>query len=634
MAKQKPNKEKEDKDRKGFWWFFKQKKNLPLLLSLLGGSATVITGTLLLSSPANPSTSNGDSSPITSSSQVTSVPGSEAPFSGNEVPDWNLDNPTINPNNAGFGVAYDQLQFNRYQDQYLYQSGKNFYEGAPSQDNKFLEPAFTIYNVRQSELVYSFQFDSGENYKNYIETSSASYYDFSDIRIAYDLGDTIYTFNRVYLQLYANPESQRGGNYQPMIDLLLEEDVDFVGREVYFLLKFDVNDASTYTIIDFSSSDFRNFYISDILIVDDIFYVGVNINTFTFVFPEDFANLQTYSFIPFPENPTLSLRDASTNYGFIYQFDYSNPLDLQFINVTTVSTNYNSSIFFLGYRVGFETRYTNENGELYIRISATFTVDSDNTVESYMSTFEETFIPINEKVSIYDAITLSIIENVANIQDRFDTSPNVVTIFNFQGFYNFDSNHLSFISLTSYASAYEDIENVRFYTTSQTYETLTFTVSGDIFKIINKIVLNYPSMSPNYIGFNPNYLVYAFNELCQINPETKAETILATHDNDGVTIVNIFERQGGYYLIGNYYENEAQPNVQSVDAYIQKLDVNFNLVDELIIAGSGDEVARAIVLDNNGQPVFIITSNSIDGPFAPFADDNENQSNVTYIVSF
>ncbi|MFZ9197660.1 MAG: hypothetical protein ACO22H_04840, partial [Bacilli bacterium] len=69
--------------------FVTDKKKLPLLLMLLGGGATVVTGTVLLANPGNGG----------STGNTTSQPGgSNVPFSGDDVPEWDFENATLDGN--------------------------------------------------------------------------------------------------------------------------------------------------------------------------------------------------------------------------------------------------------------------------------------------------------------------------------------------------------------------------------------------------------------------------------------------------------------------------------------------------------------------------------------------------------
>jgi hypothetical protein len=106
-------------------------------------------------------------------------------------------------------------------------------------------------------------------------------------------------------------------------------------------------------------------------------------------------------------------------------------------------------------------------------------------------------------------------------------------------------------------------------------------------------------------------------------------------DQDGYIHAGLYKKEGGYFLSGTLYDYEDfNPTVQKSAAVLRELDEDFNVVNELILDGSEDDTGGAIALNNVGQPVWFVTSNSIDGPFAAFAASNPSQARRTYTVSF
>lgn len=636
MAQQsKKQDEKEKNKKKGFWWFFQQKKNLPLILSLLGGGATVITGTLLLSSPA--SSSQGSNSTIISSSASTSLGGSQ-PFSGNQVPDWDLSNPTISSGASGFGIGYDVLWFNRYQEQYLYQSGINYAENETPSDVQIPEAAFSIFNVRTSSLVFFYQFDSGSTFKGFLEDNPeySNQYN-SDIRIAYDQDSTVYAFINVNLQLSSNDiASRRGGDYQPMVDYILDNNFTITNNQFAFMISFDLESPSDYQILGATSNYAGYVYPNDILFVDHSFYLSMTFSKQVYVNPLVLNGIPTFSFAPLPEVETLPVFTNSTNltsYAFIYSYDYTTNNELVLRSTDSISTNLYSWIWFEGYRVGFDTKYITDDGSLRIGLNFGYYVDSSEQFDTKLNALEDNFVAENEKADVYNRLLTNLTTSVSEIDDYNQSVLAKNLNFSIRGSLNLDTSEMSEISVATNVWQSQTVNGEQINLSSYYYESLIITESGDKFEIQQYIFTIWTPTNRNNSNYNPDNLQHSISVVNRIQ-SNGSSTEIYSHDGDGVIISGIYEREGGYYIIGNYYENESKPNVQNVDAFLQKVDTNFDVLEEVVFAGSGDDLANIITLGNNGQPIFVVYSNSIDGSFEDFATDNPDRTMVTYVISF
>lgn len=91
---------------------------------------------------------------------------------------------------------------------------------------------------------------------------------------------------------------------------------------------------------------------------------------------------------------------------------------------------------------------------------------------------------------------------------------------------------------------------------------------------------------------------------------------------------------GGYYVSGTYYESESTPDVQSTDAFLLEVDEDFNTINELILAGSGDDNGSQITLNSQGRPVWLVQSNSTDGDFEEAGASNTDGRFKIYSVTF
>lgn len=182
------------------------------------------------------------------------------------------------------------------------------------------------------------------------------------------------------------------------------------------------------------------------------------------------------------------------------------------------------------------------------------------------------------------------------------------------------------------------IDNVRYqfsnyyssYVTGMSDGETAFIIETDTSFLYPEIqVTNY-----GWSGFNPDYRVYTYNAISRINLDTNEVTLIEENDDNGKYISGIYQKNGGYYISGTYYECEDKPEVQSTDAFLLEVDENLVTLNELVLAGSGDDNGSQITLNSQGRPVWLVQSNSTDGDFAEAGASNTEGRFKVYSVTF
>lgn len=622
----------------GLMSFLLNKKNLPLLLLLLGGGATVVTGTVLLSTPG----SNGSESSLSSGgSQTTSTSESSSEaFSGNEVPEWDLTNPTLSGEGANFGVGYDFTFNTRYQNDYLYQTGRNLFENAPSQDSRFSDYGFSIFNIRTATVEFQFAFNPGQTYINYIINNVDSYNYWGNLRFAYDGESSIYVMITTPLQSDLEEiDSRLQGNYQPMVDFALSLGTPLDEQHEFFL-KFDIADNTTYEVIDgrYSAMSGGMSDTNDLLFENGILYLAAGFNKFAIDNPSSVQENSLFDFLPIPEGyPTFTTLAGNVEFSYLFSLNITNIDEIILLSTTPITFDNNGWIYFSGYRKGFETRYFNDEGSLAIQISSWLYFNNNTAIEDYFNGLEQNFLSETDRDELYSFGEAKLSEFATRNNDELAQS--ITTSFNFTayGFYNFDTNLLENPLFNAWSWYTQNLNGTMTELNNSFYQSYVIMESGDVYIITNEIFAVFVRENDFYGGFssyNPDHLRYAYSSLESVDLTTKTKTMIEENDYNGKSISGIYEKEGGFYITGTYYETETSTDVQSADAYLMKVDASFNEVAELVLSGSKDEQGGSIVLNAQARPVWIVYSNSIDGDFESFAASNPNGTFKPYLVSF
>ncbi len=618
--------------------FVTDKKKLPLLLLLLGGGATVVTGTVLLANPGNGG-SNGNS---------TSQPGgSNPPFSGDDVPEWDFDNATLDGSGSAVGVGYDYNWLGRFQNEYYYQVGRNLIEGAPDtftgNIERYTELLFSIYNTRSAEVEFLYHFEVSDSYKTFMLESQDNFdYVYSWLQVAYDQEDTIL----VLLNFEYRMDEEiplLGGSYEPIETYIANRfnprNNDY--NRYSLLLQFDIDDNSQYTILDAYDYENRAIYVEDLLIEESKLYLSTKVHKQTIDNNLTMPNTNKFEFLEIPETyPTFinySQNFQNPRFSFISEVDILNDNSLEFVSNTAVTFDGESHLYFNGYRKGFETKFFNENGEIAIGLNSYIYAQEEAEITNHFNDLETNFLSEAEIERLYP-----LIENKAKeffnrtLTYREDLNMNIN--FNIYGLYNFETGLMTNNNYSTFTWQTVMIENVE-YQISNNFNSYVVIMSDNVtaFQITSDTASMFPIEQNNglgWSGFNPDYRIYTYSSLSSVNLETGELTLIEENDDNGKFISNIYQKTGGYYITGTYYESEATPNVQSTDAFLLQLNENFETVAELVLAGSGDEIGSQITLNAQGRPVWLVQSNSRDGDFTEAGASNTEGRLKLYSVSF
>jgi hypothetical protein len=592
--------------------FVTDKKKLPLLLLLLGGSATVVTtAAVVLSGPRGGNESSG-------------------PISGNEVPNWDFDDATLTADGNGIGASFDFRYMARFQNDYYIQAGRNFFEGATLQSEEHTESAFSVYNFRTGEIIFEYTFEIGDAHRNAILGGSNFSY-WSDIRVAFDNESTI------FVSLDSNFPSTLGGSYGPMKTHAISKFGDLNSSDyVQFFLAFDLDDATTYTVLDSRISNQSDFYFNDMLYDNGQLYLSTH---YSKNFLENSVNRNEdnlFDFLTVPTdipNLTFANNSQEQRIGYIVQVSVEGST-LEFLTATPFAANFNSNIWFQGYRQGFETRYFTEEGHMVLTTNFwNNSYNNSSTISSFFDTLETTFLQ-EDSTALEEAEA----ESLAAYETVLDT-PNGEGLdsfnfnLNFTGFFNFETEKFEH-AITGYnVYGYDYNSGVENRAEAYNWPSLFLTDSGDSFVIDNKVLIVWEGQvsQQTYSQYNPERLVDSVSTLSRYNLETGEKTLVIEHDNNGTILSGIYEKSNGYYLTGSYYETDTN-DIASVDAFLLATNDTFVTQQELILSGSNDDMGLNIMLNASGRPVWIVQSNSTDGDFAGLGGVENRFS--TYSVSF
>ncbi len=618
--------------------FVTDKKKLPLLLLLLGGGATVVTGTVLLANPGNGG--NGGN--------TTSQPGgSNVPFSGDDVPEWDFDNATLDGNATTVGVGYDYNWYSRFQNEYYYQSGRNLFEGAPTTGNinveRYTEMGISIYNMRTTEVEFYYEFQLSEERKTYLLGEGNVNYNYNWIRIAYDQDETILVL--LTLRLPDDEEPALGGSYAPVeayINANFTVDQFENWQEFTVLLKFDINDDTQYTILDAYQRQNNVVEIEDLLIEENILYFTSRVWKNTIDNRGNFiTSNEKFDIVDIPESyPSFinySQNFNNPSFSYLMEFDITNYQAIDHVRSIPITFDGYSNLWFYGFREGFETKFFNENGEMALGINNYVNGQSENAITTALADTESNVISVEEKARIFPAIEDKIIE-FYNRNIAYNLNYSLSLNYTVLGFYNFETGLMTNNTFTTNSWQSVTIENVR-YQFSNYYSSVVIGMSDGetAFIIENDTSVLYPEQQINNYGwssFNPDYRVYTYNAISKVNLVTNEITLIEENDDNGKYIAGIYQKNGGYYVSGTYYESESTPDVQSTDAFLLEVDEDFNTINELILAGSGDDNGSQITLNSQGRPVWLVQSNSTDGDFAEAGASNTEGRFKVYSVTF
>ena len=639
MANQENKKEdKKENNKKGLIWFLQQKKNLPLILSLFAGFATVVTGTILLASGGGGAT-NGTSQ----GGSQTSQPSNGGGFSGNELPDWDLSNPTLSAEGSSVGVSYDQLNFRRYQDSLLYQSGVNYMDGAPVQNYQMTEKGFSIFNMRTSDVIFEYTFEYGETFKNFLFENHEDFNgEYLELRFAYDGASTIYVLLSLRLGLEDEDNASNNyvldGSFTPLVTYVNNNFAGDISHDYQFFLTFNINNPTTYTIVAARDTSFSNdFYAEDILFENNTLYMSTFFRKSVIDNPSSLASRNYFSFITRPTTyPTFATPELNQRFSYLVELNVSNINSITTTRITPITFDANGTLWFYGYLQGFDTKYFDTNGEMFLSVGAAAYLNPTFSLETFFSTLEDNFLEDDARDDLYQEATDKLNEILDALAEIITTPLSVSVNVNISGFFNFTTGKLQ-NPLVSVNTWYRYNQNVAGATWIQgnRYQNYIRMDNEEVYIVENNDIFSY-ILTDNFFNgstLNEDHLISSYNALYEVNLSTNVKTLIEENDNNGKSIGGIFEKEDGYFITGSYYPTDTN-DVESVDAFLMEVDLAFETVQELVLSGSGDDQGGTIALNSSGQPVWMVSSNSTDGDFAAFAASNPTNRFNNYSVSF
>jgi hypothetical protein len=616
MAKEKSNFIKE---------LLTNRRNLLLLLLLLGGSAVVITSALLIpGSPSGSSSSNGGGT----SQSGTPVSSGVTPYEENVVPNWDFSKAALSADSSAFNLNLDTTWRTYLQGDYMYATGGKLIDGAPGNGDVFMRPSIRVINTKTGEMKFQYSFDFGSTYDNYLKTSTSLHsFNFNNrnMRIAYLEDRFVYVAASINVQAKLNESNSRlGGSYQPIIDALTTrygeptDDQELVYREYSTLIRFSLSTPTTFTVLGVSEAS-RIF--SDIIIEDNVLYALHSSVEF-----ESQIDDIVYSFITLPSIPSPFTRRSSV---FLLKILINNLGDLTQDEGKVIGSTTPGGLFayFNNYREGFQSRYFNDNGEIALGFTVFYgdaTQVNKSSIATVTNQLQFSFISANE----FDGFKQNLITASEERVDALATYANnpqqsITLAYSISGFYNFDTGQLNEVFMNAF-NQYNDQAKAQTLLGFESDNRLYLTGNYDLVFNIKTI-----SFAPSDQA-RPEYIYTLYKE----NKTTKVRTKVLEFLNSGIEVSGIFQKDNGFYLTGTIYENATNNTIKKSAALLRDYDDNFNLVDELILDGADEDFGGQIRLNNQAQPVWFVSSRSIDGPFSIFATSNPNQLTLTYTVTF
>jgi hypothetical protein len=609
------------------------KKKKKILFAIFGSATVAIASLLIFASPSNPNSqsSNSGSSQLTTSTSSQAGSTSLPVFSGSEVPNWDLTRPALSADSSAFNVGLDRSFFTRFQGDYYYATGINFIPDAPNTTNPvFGDINLRILNVKTGQMVFSYAFNPGEAYHTYLKTTTdLNNFGFTNTPIAYDGNNFVYFALTVRLQIASdNINSRIAGDYTPVVNALQTKYptiFDQQNPDIYTsaLLRFDLNNPTSYTVLDVSQIDS---IFPDILIEDNVLYAfhrGI------------FAHLNAlnplYSFVTLPNVDAAYSVERAT---YLLAFTINANGSLTQINANVLAANNkitHISVGFRGFREGFVTRFRDASGRFSIGTNFFLATTAPNNKATINTTIEQIALSFVSPESFADAIAYLKQETENRIDEIIEINPAYESQINpglsIAGLFDTATGLIEDELYGVFPQVYNQQEQSNIVSLLNE-SRLLLTGNFNLIFIVRYMFIN---TQTTVINQPFNYAI----EIYQENKLTNERTlVLDFNDEDGIQVTGIFQRDGGYYLTGTAFPSTANPNILESAALIALLDNEFNTTETLLLDGSGVDRGGQISLNNAGQPVWFVTSNSTDGPFAAFAASNPNNALRTYTVTF
>ena len=615
--------------------FISDRKKLTLLLLLLGGGGVITTSVALLASNPASSQSSGSSQITTSSAGTTSngVNSSQPLISldGN-LPDLELDNAEIQfDGSGGLNFGFDQIYNISYNQNYYYQTGINYFEGADTTEYIWDKGYVGIiaYNFETNEIDFEYSFDPGQAYIDAVVNEDKRGVDFASIS-AMEIYDGYMYVLYQYMTLQ-NTDVQLGGDYTKLYNYISDTS-GLPSRSHNVMLRFDLLEPTDYEII-FAKPIIGNTGINGFaLLNDEIHILANNYNSnnqtidgiFDFVssFDLPITILPNENFISYTVHP-LNEDLSFGNQRFVHFFEA----------VSTSTSNYN--IYFSNFvpvskGLIYSTFDENDNPYIRLHVQNIGTQANLTNVEERISELESISGVSNEDLGLIKESLGSFYEYLDE-PDYFSNTNSFNVTGSMTGLFSLEDKEFSFVLHTNSNQWHQNDENIlqvqKFSNLIQLDEGYLITTSMSKFiyefLITNQIIFDVP-------GF---VMIDTQTEVSQYNPVTKQQTTINLDVDGFYSITGIYPRDGGYYLTGTLIENETN-NIEGFAAGLFLLDESFSLVDSLVLDGSRTDFSNILTINSSGQLIWIIFSSSIDGDFEGAENFNINGEYNQYVVIF
>jgi hypothetical protein len=258
----------------------------------------------------------------------------------------------------------------------------------------------------------------------------------------------------------------------------------------------------------------------------------------------------------------------------------------------------------------------------YLSIFVTNFPNNLNVIPTLYDNFNPTFV----NASLMETLKPTITSNVQQRANRLTEMVQNLTLYglsvSFSGFLNLTTGLMDH-PLLSYGV--NSSSSILLYVSTETNVRIFFNDGNIIMQSIR-------SIDPDTLY--PYEAITHFFKEDHVTGEIDAEPVLSFEQN-GFTPFGLYKKSGGYFLSATAYDYESFfPEVKKSAAVLQELDEDFQVIAEIVLDGSEEDFGSSIALNNQGQPVWFVSSRSVDGPFEQFAASNPNQALRTYTVSF
>ncbi len=598
--------------------FVSQHKKVALLLILL-------TSTALVACDRNSTNSSGSNSSGTGSSVTSSGVSSSEEFNGSEVPNWDLENPVISTASTGLDLGLDQQYFGRTEGDYALYAGIKKFEGATNPGIGYR--TFVIINQKTRTEFFRWELDPSDTFETWaVANSQGNYWGGEGFTFE---DNTLYATLRVNPQVnYSQVDSRLGGDYEPFINYINTNyatkysDINSrLSREYRFIFSADL---TTKAITILGASDVYDYEVRELFAHENVLYTTMQ------VYKGSISTNPFESLLPLPtEVPSMTQNNRF--YSVIYQLDLE---DLSVVQTNVIGGTTDIYPFFRNLVRGFDAVNFDNAGNLFLNMNFNFNFNSSNFTRADIATqinaFNTTALT-STQLSALKQEQIPVIENYYDLIAEDNTITNWYFSINLSGGFNLETN--TFDTVFSGSNTwYNDNSNETSYEGNRWQQYFEYEDESYIIENDRLIIRDNNQMYYNWLAEDATYSV---SKLYRYNLETQAKTLLLDYDNEGVYLTGIYRNTQGFYLTGVFNNStEFTTGLGKAEAFLRAYNTNFIKTGEVVLSGSEDDIGQGITLDGEGKPVWVVTSNSVDGDFAEVGAGNTNGLYRQYFVRF